>query len=90
MNAQHRSLDAHTSDFTFEGAVERVARNQRDVRRRATHVESDRMRMARRARNLTGRDDTARRTGEQRIRATKAFGIRQSAGGLHEPKLRAG
>ena len=90
MDPQHRCLHADTTHLALEGPVEAFALDQRDVRRRAPHVETDRPIEAGGPRDPAGRDDPARRSREQRVGAAEALAFGEPPRRLHVAELGLG
>ena len=89
VDRHHRRAHAHAGDRGLEGALE-AAGVQRDIGRRAAHVEADDLVEPRHRRGARRADDAAGGTGQDRVLALEAGGIRQSAVRLHEIQPHAG
>src|SRR5262245_61892336 len=59
----------------------------RNIRRRAAHIEAERMREARAARRRRHADNTTGWAGKHGVAAAKSVGVRQAAIRLHEQEL---
>ena len=88
MDRHHRRAHAYPRDLGLELAFE-AAGVVRHVGGRATHVEADDAREARRFRGACRADDAARRPGEDRVLALEASRIGQAAVRLHEEEAHA-
>ncbi len=89
VDRHHRRAHAHAGDRGLERTLE-TAGVQRDIGRRAAHVEADDLVEPRHRRGACRADDAAGRTGEDRVLALESGGIRQSAVRLHEVEAHAG
>ena len=89
VDRHHRRAHAHAGHRGLEGALE-AAGVERDVGRRAAHVEADDVVEPGHRRGARRADDAAGRTGEDRVLALEAGGIRQAAVRLHEIEPHAG
>ena len=89
VDRHHRRAHAHAGDRGLERALE-AAGVKRDVGRRAAHVEADDVVQPRHRRGARRADDAAGGTGQDRVLALKAGGVRQSAVRLHEVQPHAG
>jgi hypothetical protein len=89
VNAHHRRTDTDARDLGVEGALV-VAREMRDVRRCAAHVEADDAGEPGIGRRLDHADDAACRPRQDRVLALELLGRRHAARGHHELERRAG
>ena len=90
MDVDRRQPDRHASHLAFCHAHGPTAGQEADVGRGAAHVERDRVREARAAREQTRPDDAARRTRHEqpcRVRR-RLLGRQDTAGREHHDRLR--
>ena len=87
LDAQHRRADAHLRDHGVRRALE-LAGVERDVRRRAAHVEADDLGATDGARRAHHADDAAGRPRQQAVLAAEVLRRRETAVALHELERR--